>query len=102
MWPYLNPFSKVGTDNKTRHTTRILQKSHEIAVDPVLRSKLYCVIFSYPLNGERSLGCKPGNSSYWVNKWKITPIGMLRDNIPLSVFNATLAFLSLVFGILGK
>ena len=84
------------------YMTRRLNKAKEIAVNPVLRIKLYCGLIEYPHWGELSLQCRPGNSTAFLWIWKNSPIGMLRDNIPLSVFNAILAFLSLMLGIFGK
>ena len=103
FWPYLyqSP-ARYWSDGQIYYSNRVLLKAGEIAVDPVLRAKLYCKISGFPMWEEWSLDCMPGNSTYFLTQWNKSPIGMMRDNIPLSVLNATLAFLTLMLGIFGK
>ena len=101
FWPYVVPIT-YKYHGQMAYGTSGLKRAKEIAVNPVLRAKSYCNLYAYPYWGEYSLQCKPGNHRSFLDLWKHSPIGMLRDNIPLSVFNAMLAFLSLMLGIFGK
>ena len=101
-WPYVYPFTRLGPDGQPLHLTRPTMNNYEIAVNPVLRARLYCIIYNYPNAGPYSLICLPGNHSFWGEILKSFPLAMLRNNIPQTVFNAILAFLSLLLGIFGK
>ena len=77
-------------------------KAREIAVDPILRSKLYCTIWNEDDPLKWQFGCDAGTDSIFKELLSYTPLALLRKNIPLSVFNAVMAFIELVLGIGGK
>ena len=101
-WPYVYPTTDMWEGEIYYSTAVLSSKAKDIAVDPVLRAKLYCYLIVYPHWGEYSVQCRPGNSTKYLDMWKQSPLGMLRDNISLSVFNAIFAFPSLILGIFGK
>ena len=79
-----------------------LFKAGEIALDPILRSKYYCQPYSFE-PGKWEFGLYHGTDPAFVYAYESSsPLHLLRHNIPLSVFNAVLAFLSLMLGICGE
>ena len=97
FWPYLIELSdraliaRAGRRHKYYYN-EALSTAKEISKNETLRARLYCYLDFFPLAGKESLQCIRF----------VDPMDMLRQNIPLSVINAMLAFCSFLFGILGK
>ena len=99
IYPY-QIYATYEYENQTIVTAGLRRKAWEIAADPILRAKLYC---GFQGRGtEWRYFCRPGSGPFFSNLWKYSILGMLIDNIPLTVCNSILALLSFIFGIFGE